>query len=146
MLVDDELPVAARGTRGSEVLEIKREYGQALSLCHGHDRGVHVSEIEIREGAVYLFCTSQQRRTEVGNGVLTSSERGEERTGRVATDTGTQELIDLDDHGLGHDQLSSELGDQAPGETMRTIARVRRGDEWAGVSDDSQRAWTRSRR
>jgi hypothetical protein len=103
MLVDDESPVAALRTCGPEVLEVEREDWQPLALRDGHDRSIRVSDVQIRKGDVDLSGASQQGRSEVGHCVLAGAERGQERTSRVATDTGAQELIDLDDHGLGDD-------------------------------------------
>jgi hypothetical protein len=103
MLVDDESPVAALWTCGPEVLEVEREDWRPLAFRDGHDPSIRVSDLQIRKGDVDLSGASQQRRSEVGHCVLAGAERGQERTSRVATDAGAQELIDLDDHGLGDD-------------------------------------------
>lgn len=64
----------------------------------------------------------------------------------MSADARAQQLIDLDDHRLGHEQLPAELGHQAGSERVRTVAAVRGGDERPGVGDDPQRALTGLRR
>ncbi|MGH2782619.1 MAG: hypothetical protein ACRDLA_14655 [Thermoleophilaceae bacterium] len=50
-----------------------------------------------------------------------------------------QELVDLDYHWIGNDQLAAEAGDELGGKQISLVAPVGRGDERPGVSDDVQR-------
>jgi len=144
MLVDNELPEALGGTRGSEVREIECQHGSPIALSDRHNGSVGVAKLEIRERAVDLDRAPQQRWREVDNQVLARGQRFQEQPGRVRANARAQQLVDLNDHRLGHDQLPAEFGNQARGEGVRFVTSVRRGDERAGVGDDPQRASTSS--
>jgi hypothetical protein len=78
--------------------------------------------------------------------VLADTQRPKEKTRGVAADPGAQQLIDLHDHGVAHDQISAEFGDEARGEAMRLVAPISGREQRSGVSDDVQRAGIGSRR
>ena len=64
----------------------------------------------------------------------------------MRADPRAKQLIDLDDHRARHDQLTAKAGYELGRETVRLVAPVRGRDQRAGVSDDPQRAETRSDR
>ena len=76
--------------------------------------------------------------------MLAGVQRRQEQARGVGTDTGAQQLIDLDDHRARHDQIAAEAGDELGREAVRLVAPVRGRDQRPGVSDDPQRAETRS--
>jgi hypothetical protein len=78
--------------------------------------------------------------------VLLRDERVEKQTRRASTDPCAEQLIDLDQHRLGNDQLTTQLGDERGSEAVGPVAAVRRRNQRAGVGNDPQRAVTSSRR
>lgn len=62
----------------------------------------------------------------------------------MAPEAGSEQLIDLDDHRIGNEQVASKLTHQASGECVRSVASVRRSNKRPGIRDDLQRASTSS--
>lgn len=128
------------------MLEIEREDRQPVPLRKRHHTAVDEAEAEIREAGVDLHRASEQSLGQEGHRVLPGVERREKRPGGVGADARAEKLIDLDDDGVGNEQLAPELGHERRSQPMRTIAAIRRGDQRAGIGDDPQRAATSSRR
>lgn len=76
--------------------------------------------------------------------MLAGVQRREEQARSVRADPGAQQLIDLDNHGIWHDQPASQTSHELGGETVGPIASVGSRDQRSGVGDDPQRAETRS--
>lgn len=128
----------------AEVLEIERENRYSFALGDRHDCGIGVAQLEIGERRVDLDRASQERGREVDDLVLAGGHGAEEESGCVASDARAQQLVDLDDHGLGNDQSPAEFGHQADREGVGLVPAVRCGDERSRVGDDPQRASTSS--
>ena len=146
MFVDDEFPMAMCGRRRAEVVKVERQYRQRVPFGERHDRGIGVSEPEVGELSIDRHGSFQQGRRDAHDSVLARGERFEKQPRCVVTHTRAQQLIDLDDHGLRHKQVPTELGNQCGGEAVGAIAVVGRGDQRAGVRDDPQRVSMRSER
>ena len=78
--------------------------------------------------------------------MLTGVEGCEEQAGRVSSGARPQELVDLDDDGLGYDQVATDASDERRRELVSLIAPVRRRQQRPRVGNDPQRAVTSSRR
>lgn len=128
------------------MLEVERQDREAVPLRKSHHAAVDEAEVEIGEASVDLDGASEQRRGKEGHRVLADGNCSKECPSRADADTRPQELVDLDQHGRGNEQLAPELGDERRREPVGTIAPIRRRDEWPGIGDNSQRAATSSRR
>jgi hypothetical protein len=60
--------------------------------------------------------------------------------------TGAKQMISLDEHEIGDDEVAAEGGDERRGELVRLVTAVRRGDERPRVGDRPQRASIGARR
>jgi hypothetical protein len=146
VFVDDELPIAVHGTGSAEVREVEGQDRQGIALGDRHDRGVGVSEVEIRVGLIDFNCAPQQCGRDLRDGVLAGGQGPEEQASRAAAHARAQEVIDLDDDRLGDEESPAELADQACGQGVRLVAAVRCGQKRSGVGDDSQGVCTGSLR
>jgi hypothetical protein len=144
VLVDHELPETAVWVRSAEVCEVEGEHGEVLMRGDRHDRRVCVAEVKIRKRGVELHRTPPKPRRKIYDRMLARSYGLEEQTCGMAPEAGSQQLIDLDDHRLGNEQVASKLAHQACGECVRSVASIRRSNKRPGVRDDLQRASTSS--
>lgn len=128
------------------MLEVEGQDREPVPLGEGHYAAVDEADVQIGEASVDLDRASEQRRGEECHGVFAGGYGSKERPSRAGADTRPQELVDLDQHGLGNEQLATELGDERRCEPMCTIAPIRRRDKRPGIGDDPQRAATSSRR
>jgi hypothetical protein len=78
--------------------------------------------------------------------VLAGAEGVKEEPCGVAAESGAQQLVDLDDNRVTDQEIAPEFGDEGGGEIVCVISPVGGREQWPGVSDDVQRAWTGSRR
>ncbi len=100
-----------------------------MALGDGHDGRVDEAEVEVGVAGVDLDGAAQKTRREKGDGVLAVRERGEEETSGPSADPCPEELIDLDQHRLGNDQIPSELGDEGGRQQVGPVTPVRGGDD-----------------
>jgi len=145
-LVDDELPVPAFRRRGAEVFEIECEDGQAVALGNRHDGRICEPEAELGEARIERNCASQEPGGEECRRVFAVRERREEEPRGVRSDTRAQELIDLDYHRIGHEQIAPELRYELGRQCVRGVAPVDRRQQGSRIGDDPQRTSTSSRR
>ena len=138
VLVDDEFPVTADRMRCAEVLKVKGQHWQPVPLSERHDRGIGVSEREIRELRIELDGSPEQRRRAGQDRVLTGGEGIEKQPRGRAAHTRAQKLIDLDDDGFRHEQVPAKLRDQSGRQIVRAIAAIGRGNQRTSVRDDLQ--------
>jgi hypothetical protein len=143
MLVDHEPPVALRGMGRPEILEVECEDREIVAFRERHHRRVGVAELESGELCIDRDGSAKQRCGPGNDGVLPRSDRLQEQTCRVTTDTRAQQLVDFDDDGLRDQQAPAELGDERGRKAVGPIAAVRGCDQRPGVGDDPQRASTR---
>ena len=68
----------------------------------------------------------------------------EEQARGMASDPRAQQPIDLDDHRLRDQQVTSKLARQSRRERVREIAAIRRCEQRARIGEDPQRACTSS--
>jgi len=78
--------------------------------------------------------------------MLPDRKRPEKGPGSLASHAGAEELVDLDDHGVRHEEIAPELRDQSRGQTEGGVAPIRGRDERRRVGDDFQRMVTSSRK
>lgn len=128
-LAHDESPVPAPWTRGPEVREVEREDRKVVPFGAGHDCGVGEAEVEIGEARVELDGSAKQAGGEEGDRVFASRYGVEEERRGLRADMRAKELVDLDEHRVRDEQITSELGDERRGERVRLIAAVGGGDE-----------------
>ena len=112
VFVDHEVPEAAGGRCGPEVLEVESQYWQALAFGERHDGRVGVSETEIGELGIKSDGSLQQRRRTRGDGVLAGSERREKQPRSRSRHASAQQLIHLNDDGFRDQQVPAKLCDQ----------------------------------
>jgi hypothetical protein len=144
VFVYDELPETVGGPRRPEMLEVEREYRQPITLGDRHHRCVAVAEAEISKRPINLDGAPQKRRRQIDHHMLAVGQGIQKQAGSVSADPGAQQLIDLDDHRLGNEQIPSKLGQQSCRKRMGFVPAVRSSDQRPRVGDDPQRASTSS--
>jgi hypothetical protein len=126
--VYNELPETVCGPRRPEVLEVEREYRQPITLGDCHHCRIGVAEPEIGIRPINLDRAPQQHRRQIDHHMLTVGHGIQKQAGSVRSDPGAQQLIDLDDHRLGDEQIPSKLGHESYRKRTGFVAAVRRSD------------------
>ncbi len=111
-----------------------------------HHGRVDEPQLEVCIARVDLGGTPEQPRRQVDDRMLPAGDRGEECARSMRADPGTKELIDLDQHEVGDEEVAPQLGDERGAERVSAVTPVRCGDERPGIADDLQRADTSSRK
>ena len=132
--------------RCPEVLEVEGQDRQVVALGDGHHGCIDKAEVEIGEARIDLCGTAKKSRRQEHGGVLPARDRAQKHLRRVRRDPRAQQLIDLDEHHIGNEEVAAQFRHERGGERMRPVATIRGGHERPGVGDDSQRASTSSRR
>lgn len=128
------------------MLEIEGEYREVMSLGVGHDRRVGDSQFEIPVPSVDLCSAAKQGGGEESGPVLTLDQGLKEESRCRGVHTCPKKMVSLDDDGVEHDEVATDLGDQRRGQPVGLVAAVRRSDQRACVCKNPQRAMRRSRR
>jgi len=113
-----------------------------MALGKRHHARVGEAEVEIGEAGVELDRPPHEAGREERHLVLAGAECLEEQPRGVRADSRAKQLVDLDDHRAGDDQLATDPRHELRRERVCAVAAVRRGDERPGVGDDPQRAVT----
>jgi len=134
------------GLRRTKVLEVEGQDRQVVALRDGHHGCIDKAEVKIGEARIDLCGTAEKSRRQEHGGVLSACDRPQKQLRRVRRDPRAQQLIDLDEHHIGNEEIAAQLRHERGSERMRSVATIRGGHERSGVGDDSQRASTSSRR
>ncbi len=78
--------------------------------------------------------------------MLPGRDGAEKRSARRGAETSSNELIHLDENGVGDEEAAPEMPDERGSQSMGAIASIDRSDERRRVADDVQQASTSSRR
>lgn len=118
----------------------------AVTLRDRHHARVDQAKPEIRVLAVDRRSSAQQAGAEKHERVLPGDDCPEESSASRVAETRTRELVDLDEHRVGHEKLAAKSPNERRRESVRRVAPVEGCDERSRVCDDPQRASRISRR
>jgi hypothetical protein len=146
LLVNDELPVPTLRRSRSEVLEIKGENREIVTLGVSHKGGVDETEAKIPVPRVYLRGAAYQALGHELDRVFPVGHRAQKGSPRIAVHARPQKLVDFDNDRIQNHELSSQLRHQGGCQIMSAVPAIRRGNDGSRIGQDPQSLETNSRR